>query len=225
MFRKAILPLIVFILLIAPKAAFCNPDLTLFIAPEDGGYYNTTTETWVTAESDFTLQAIVDDEDVFRGEDTVDLYLCVALSHDLYTLDGQGDVVFNEGTTITIDGITYTEDHFTYGLPPIEEMNPDGGGGDMPPHDIFPTAYLEVVRIINVADLNSPATYEYEISDAVAGTHFDLYTLDAEGRIDKFAPFSKDAEVVPEPSTLALLGGGLLAVPLFRRLRKRRKQK
>ena len=120
MFRKPILPLIIFVLLIAPKAAFCNPDLSLFIAPEDGGYYDTTTETWVTTASDFTLQAIVDDEDVFRGEDTVDLYLCVALSDDLYTLDGQGDVVFNEGTTITIDLITYTENDFTYGLPPLE---------------------------------------------------------------------------------------------------------
>jgi hypothetical protein len=58
--------------------------------------------------------------------------------------------------------------------------------------------------------------------------HFDLYnTKVVEGGdidVSEFAPFSHDAESrsrVPEPSTLLLLGGGLLSLAVFgKRTRK-----
>jgi hypothetical protein len=205
-----------------PTGAMATPDLTLSIDPSDGGYYDLGTETWLTGQSDFTLLATVDDEDVFRGEDTAEIILCVGLHESLYYLDydANGDpiVIFEPGTTLTIDGVSYTADDFTYGLPPISEMNPDGGGGDLPPHDVYPTAFLEVKRTID-----DPGVYEFEIEDGVAGTHFDLYTITSNpGEIDKFAPFSKDAGIVPEPSTLVLLGTSLLLVSAQKRRKRKR---
>ncbi len=197
-----------------------TPDLQLFISEEDGGWYDTGTETWVTSSDDFTLQAIVDDEDCFNGQETVELTLCIALSDDLYTLDGDGNVVFNEGTSITVDGVVLTEEDFVYGLPPISEVNEDGGGGDMPPHDIYPTAFTEITITID-----DPGAYDFMIEDASAGIHFDLYTLDENEEIDCFAPFSHDAATVPpvpEPSTVALLASGLLVAPIARYWKKRR---
>lgn len=222
--------LAVFLCAVAVGVAFfsapvlATPDLQLFISEEDGGWYDTETETWVTSSDNFTLQAIVDDNDVFRGETTVELTLCIALSDDLYTLDGDGNVVFNEGTSITVDGVVLTEDDFVYGLPPISEVNEDGEGGDMPPHDIYPTAFTEIT--ITIEDTGDyPDVYEFEITDASAGIHFDLYTLDEDDEIDFFAPFSHDAATVPpvpEPSTVALLASGLLVAPIARYWKKRR---
>ncbi|GAB4354700.1 MAG: hypothetical protein Kow0099_38820 [Candidatus Abyssubacteria bacterium] len=215
------------ILCIASGVSFATPALQLYIGPEDGGYYDPTTETWVTGSEDFTLDAIVGEGAFDPGESSEQIYLCVALSEDLYwleeTVGGEQIVHFNEGTSITIDGVTLTGDDFVYGLPPIAEENPDGGGGDVAPHDVYPTAYAEIV--ITVED---PGTYSFEITDATAGIHFDLYTLNEEGRIDDFAPFSHDAEVntppVPEPSTVLLLGTGILALPVGRYLRRKHKK-
>ncbi len=204
---------LVFMAVLVPSTAFCTPDLTLFIPPEDGGFYDPVTETWVTMSSAFTLQAIVDDEDVFRGEDSTTLYLAVALPEDLLT---------HEGTLITINGTSYTADDFTLGLAPIAELNPDGGGGDLAPHAIYPTLFLEIPLVIT-----EPGIHEFEITDAAGGIHFDLYTLTSNpGDIDFFAPFSKDAATIaPEPSTFVLLGGGLLIAPLRRYVRRKRRQK
>ncbi len=58
--------------------------------------------------------------------------------------------------------------------------------------------------------------------DGGYGIHFDLYTLNSDGKIDEFAPFSHDAESgifsdlpelsVPEPATFALFGFGLIGL-------------
>jgi hypothetical protein len=215
-----ILPLLVAVaLLFFPIAAFAVPDLQLYI---EGGAYDTTTQTWVTSSDDFTLDAIVNDEDVFGGQDSVELHLCVALDDDLYTIDGNGNIIFNAGTGITIDGVALSEDDFVYGLPPISDVNPDGQGGDLPPHDYYPTAFTEVVFTVD-----DPGAYDFQITDASAGIHFDLFSLDSNDEIDYFAPFSHDAETVggppvPEPSTLALMAFAGVLFPLKKYFGKKR---
>jgi len=223
--------LLVLVFLMTPVAAYAVPNLTLFIPEEYGGSYNTTTETWITSLDDFILQAMVDDRDVFRGADDVDLYLCISLLPELYTYNPEAplpeQIMFVDDLNTTISaGINTFElnaDDFMYGTPPSTAFNLKDGSSYLPPHGIFPTAYREVS--FNIED---PGTYEFLINDAVAGMHFDLYTITTIGSLDYFAPFSHDAEVtppVPEPATAALLGSGLLLLPAGMYFRKKRSKK
>jgi len=160
-----------------------------------------------------------------------DVFLSVAVLPSLDEDMGgvYGSFVIN-GTTVDV-----TTD-MTWGIPP-EFTDPD-----LPPHDVFPTYYLETPAVFAVGDSVDPYNTNPEDPEQNAGpqfrTYFDTFNIDASGLMaatnihfdlyyhyvnqggqDKieFAPPSHDAETVPEPGTLVLLGIGMLGVAVYRR--------
>lgn len=208
-------------------SAYAVPFLQLDI---EGGWYDTVTETIVASGDPFSLYALVDST---KGDFdlTGSYYLSVAV---VPMIDFDADI-----GSFTFNGTSYdVTDDMTFGTPPIayvEENPPE----ELPPHAIFPTYWMEFEFDLSSADranlYNSQddvggtqgglvwnTSGDLYVEDFAIGTaltdgyrlHFDLYTKkwDAElGElvIDNFAPFSHDAESIPEPTTMLLFGTGL----------------
>ena len=223
----------IFVLIIIAILAPCAgavPSLQLFI---DGATYDWGTQSWVTTGSEF------------------DLYLVSAntIKDDVIISMALGQMDDPSGVEIDFDGTAVNPDDWVYGFGPIDNMAEEWNGGlDLPRHAVFPTNYTEIhtgsyglgenvgdVQPDELGNFWNPATGEgdanqfgevrvFHITTGGAFTrlHFDAYTLNPDGSINEFAPFSHDATVVPEPGTILLLGTGLLGVGLttFRR-RKR----
>jgi hypothetical protein len=149
-----------------------------------------------------------------------------------------------DGQTVSVTSDMY------YGVPPLEKalrFDP----GDLSQHGIFETYFVQFpfqfgndqIDRYNTAERamlggSIPSSgsgmyykvFHVDVSGLEPGylIHFDLYnTKILEGGdidVSKSAPFSHDAESrrrVPEPSTLLLLGGGLLSLAVFgKRTRK-----
>ncbi|UCC79735.1 MAG: choice-of-anchor N protein [Candidatus Zixiibacteriota bacterium] len=209
------------VLLITPTT-LAVPDIQLFI---DGATYDWDTQTWVA-----TTTGSVDLYVISANDAKADIIVSVALGHDddpsLMTVDFGGTVI-NPGDWV-------------YGSGPISNAPSQWNGSeDLPKHSVFPTWYSEVHTGayglgMNVGDVqpgpdfwdpsipSGPANalgeykiFTVDLSGPVGSSvHFDAYTLNPDGTIDKFAPFSHDATttIVPEPGTFALMGSGLLAL-------------
>lgn len=168
------------------------------------------------------------------------------LSISVYDSLGDGATISGDDS-FALNGTNYSvSTDFIYGVPPIEGGTATQDGGDLPGHGVFPTQFMEYEFQFSAADStgtynvqDDPGTFgthtgndTYFVAFNFTGTdldgdynlHFDLYntqlkTKDDLADIDAylFAPFSHDAQRVPEPGTLVLLGIGILGVAVYRR--------
>jgi hypothetical protein len=217
--KKLILLLVSMALLIAGSAN-AVPDLQMFIA---GSSYDQTTDTWVTNSNTFDLYVI--------GANTAMSDVLVSMALNTPASENP-----NGSVSIGVDGTPY--DSWTYGTPNL-----------LPPHDIFPAWYTEfnsgnyglIGGVGNTLEGYDPSITGYlsnsnasgqfkKFTISISGTdyaHFDgfLYFKDRKEHTKiKFAPFSKDAEsqvnTVPEPTSMALFGLGMLGMGIARKFRK-----
>jgi hypothetical protein len=213
----------------------------------EGGWYNSEwglqTEKTIVASSDsFRLYALLVPKGKNELNDTY--YISAALVPKTPKPGGDLGYFVFDGQPVQVTSNMY------YGVPPLEaRLGFDAG--DLGRHGIFETYFVEFPfqfgnEQIDPYDTKKRAksggiipssgsgmyykVFHVNVSGLEPGylIHFDLYNtklFKREGDIDvsKFAPFSHDAESrrVPEPSTLLLLGGGLLSLAVFgKRARK-----
>lgn len=228
--------------ILAAATVNAYPTLQLDIS---GGSYDSGSQTIVAPGTSFSLYALLND----RGQLNDTFYISAALTPRMNFTNPApqlGSFTFN-GTTVDV-----TSD-MVYGTPPIEIMDTAATDpGDLSKHSIFDTYFTEFSFKFNsrldlkpydtanraiagtAIDTSGSGMYYKIFNVNVAdlapgyGIHFDLYSekirrgLDTD--INKFAPFSHDAETatpapVPEPNTLLLLGAGFIGLAL--RARKR----
>lgn len=218
-------------------SAFALPPIQLFI---DGATYDWGSQSWVA-----TTTGSVDVYVISADDAKSDIIVCMALGQsddpNTMTVDFGGTVVnpgdwvygnppsppaWQPGDDLAPHGVyptNFAEIHTgAYGLSQmVGDVQPDTLNGgeywDPTPTPAFPGA---------------PATHSGDwkmftvnITGPIgSGVHFDAYTLNPDGTLYQFAPFSHDATttLVPEPGTLVLMGTGLFGLGLGA-LRKRKR--
>jgi hypothetical protein len=229
--------LLVALSLLAAGSAQAIPALQL--GPGAGSWsYDLSTQTWVTPDNPLQLAATANATtgDGGNGDYAWDAlgtsqiaYLVVSAVPK--TALSEPPELFD--ITVENDGVTLNLFASGNGAPPLSDPN------DLAPHGIFDT-YFEIYEfnfdgaLVGISDTQPGGTgagmgylelFDITINglaSTVTGLHFDLYTVQTAdpNRVEAFAPFSHDAQAVPEPSGALLFGvGGLIASVTLRRRR------
>lgn len=221
--------------------AWAVPALQLDI---QGGTYDAGTQTILASSNSFSVFAY----GLSAGSQKASLVDTYYLSVSLL---GVGQPGGNYGS-FTINGTTInaTSD-MIWGTPPVDSVMAEWDPGDLSPHGIFPAYFKEIGFHFTAAQQSGLYnTQDSAGSGPQAGTgmyfskfdvdvgglqvgqtvHFDLYSekfIKGEYDVNKFAPFSHDAEAhvvttIPEPETYAMMLAGLGLMGLVARRRKNR---
>lgn len=235
---KYIMLAISFVLFVFATSAVAIPSLQLDISD---GEYDYVTDTVVATTSSFSLYALIDPvfvDDGNGGYLNTEFYLTMAVAPQVasdidlgsFSVDGEiYEVTYDmdyssvqDNPDLAPHGIYdtyYLELPFTvatkmftsidaYNVEPEDNVSDEEVDLELAGNTLYQVPFL-----VDVSGLDP----EYVI-------HFDLYTYVGDKKY--FAPFSHDAESgsgpapVPEPSTLLLLGSGIVGFALYRRKRR-----
>lgn len=215
---NSIVVLVMVLMAMPLSSARAVPELQLDII---GGSYDDTTETVISNASAAVVVALRTFGGSKAGQSDGMLSETVYLS--LAALKSNGDAVGLDelnGALIDINGVTFTGQEFLFGTP----IHGAADGSDLPKHGVYETSFLEMAFQFSAenqtAEYNTAETpgasslylggqdsffKVFTVSIATLADevylHFDLYMTtvgeSAELEVDKFAPFSHDAELRP----------------------------
>jgi hypothetical protein len=225
------------------RASAANAIPSLQLGPGTGDWtYNAATQTWETADNPLNLLATANattGNGDYAWDDNTNTtrYAYLVVSAVPKTTETEPPSLFD--ITVENDGGVLSLNTSGNGAPPLSDPN------DLSPHGIFDT-YFEIYEfqfdgsVVTISDTQPGETgtgdgyQEFfditinSLAESVEQVHFDLFTIEGGGQltstsmVEAFAPFSHDAQAIPEPGAIGVFSLGLLvAGGMIRRFGRR----